>query len=111
MKITLTQFEASEMLRQNFQQNVHPNVDVKTLDIIIENPPPGVSPFTDPDRGPEINLTAFADTVRSFSRLVPTPSQPSRKIQAIKALRETAKAQGVYVGLGDAKRFVEIFIP
>lgn len=109
MKITLTQFEASEMLRQHFQQNVHPNVDVKTLDIVIENPP--ASPFTDPDRGPEINLTAFVDTVRSFSRLVPTPSQPSRKIQAIKALREAATQQGVYVGLGDAKRFVELFIP
>lgn len=98
MKITLTYTEAAEMLRQNFQNSTN------TVEVVIAQPKPDVGPFA--NNQPQLDLMPLVDVVR---QVTPRPGAP--KINAIKALREVASRQGFHVGLGDAKRFVELFIP
>lgn len=105
MKITLTPLEAAELIRETlYKSGLHPNVEVKSVDVVIDAPAP--PPPTD---RVQLNLMELVEIVRGW--VFADARNTSRKISAIKAVREAAERHGFFIGLGDAKRFVDIFIP
>jgi len=99
MKIIISNFEASEIIREHFQKAAHPNVDIKSVEIESAE-------TADPNKK-TVELMPLIQAIQNSS----APYQGSHKIAAIKAIRLVAESQGLHIGLGDAKLFVEQFIP
>lgn len=102
MNIKLTNFEATELIREHFHsKGLHPHVEINSLEI---------EPVASADFGKKtVELTPLVRAIQN-SRESVLPGG-SRKIQAIKAVRAAVESQGFFVGLADAKSFVEQFIP
>lgn len=99
MNIKLTNFEASEIIREHYQKASHPNVDIQSVEI-------EATPSADYGKK-TVELMPLIRAIRNSSAAY----GGSPKIQAIKAVRAAAESQGFFVGLADAKFFVEQFIP
>jgi ribosomal protein L7/L12 len=100
MKIQLTTAEAAELVRDHLRRtDAFISVQVEPADVTITVTPPPVAS----DNRKTVELMPLLNVARTARSL----SGGNDKIAAIKAVRDAASAQGIFIGLADAKSFVE----